>query len=355
MPTNSGPELPAAANVDAPANGAQTAKAAIADTLSHLGLSEMQPVNGDMVISEVDPSAQLVFGSEQDQFEAIQIPVDSEQATPEQTEQETSSKAIRAQYLAAQKAQRKAQKEIKRVSEMSSRADRFTQSTQNWQNDPAQLLIAAGIQPKDYIERLVLQGANQPKVEIDPVHEKIQAAMKPYFDELVNQRQQISRHQEMVAESNLIDRDVVPVVKNADKYEALISFNGGDTNTAAIYVYQAVKDHWTRTGEVIPFETAADQLENYHYEQLNQGINKIKGMKKFAPYFQGKTEISTGPRASKDQSKQKTATRTLTANDAIKSLPPAHKAEKAYRPADPRGIEATLAKFGLTKDGQLKR
>lgn len=185
----------------------------------------------------------------------------------------------------ANEATARARREQATAREMSERATAFDASIRDWRKNPTAPLIAAGIDPKEFINHFVEHALhNDPPPGPDPVVEKVTEAIQPYLQEMERERAQQTQHREMVEEANYIARGLLPALK-PDSHEALLAVHDDDPIMAATYVYRSAKEHYEATGEVVPLPEAARRLEEFHAKQYEAAFQRGSRMKRFQQHF----------------------------------------------------------------------
>ena len=214
-------------------------------------------------------------------------------ATPTPQEQEEPSPKnpeldARKLFLKAQKAERKAKENEKKSQDGLKKAEAINAAIKltNEGGDPTAVLTAVGIDPIKWYQNMTSYAlSNKDKAE-DPVKKELREH-KERLDQYEKEREVLTKtiqEKEEVAQHNaVIMREVIPLIRdNADRYELLITEYGSNASTA---VYQKVWDHYQETGEIVPFEQAADALEQYWQTQVENGINTASKLKKFSNRF----------------------------------------------------------------------
>lgn len=184
----------------------------------------------------------------------------------------------RRRYLDASRAERRAKLEQRKAADLGARAAAFQEATGTWEQDPARMLQAAGIDPRKFYQRYTEQilGGNAPAPP-DPVAAKVQEALAPYMAAM--EHEQATR-----AESHAIAAQVLPLCTGEAAPELLVAMHGGEQR-AALAVWNEVKAHYERTGEIVPFNRAIEILEAQLADTLEKSIEGLQKTKRFAPRF----------------------------------------------------------------------
>lgn len=199
---------------------------------------------------------------------------------------QATSKAARAEREAAQKLAR-AQASERKAAELAAQAQAFQAATAEWQKDPTAIIRAAGLSEQEYFQRLAehaLASADQPPP--DPIAIEVEKRIAPILKAQQEAAEAAQRHQQALAETRGIMDKVLPVIQQGgEKYETLVALHGGDANKAAVYVYQKMKERFDHDGTFIEPAAAAEELEEYHYQQQLEGLKAAKALKKFQGEF----------------------------------------------------------------------
>ncbi|HXI52375.1 MAG TPA: hypothetical protein VNH84_12745 [Candidatus Saccharimonadales bacterium] len=205
----------------------------------------------------------------------------------------------------AKKALKQAQEAQTKAAQLAAQAQAFEAAKQGWEKDPAKLIDAAGIPRSDFFKtltELALAGDLPAQPEPDPVELKVQAAIAPYIKAQQEAAAAAQAAQEAQQEFQVKATKVFPVIaQKAKDFELLIAAHGGNISAATDYVYDKIKQHYldtfdpaTGVGESYSVEEAAQQLEEWHEEQLRSAAEAMKKTAKFAGMFRGE-EAAAAP------------------------------------------------------------
>lgn len=275
-----------------------------------------------------DPTAPVDATAETTQTETKEVPKN----------QEAEARKL---FLQAQKAERKAKEMEKKAASNLARADAFdkAKSLAASGEDPTALLTAAGLDPIKFYQDMTTYALSDKNKQEDPVHKELREhkeRLDKYSKDLEVQANTIKEKEEVAAHNTVISRDVIPLLNaNPDKYETLLLEYG---QNAAVEVYKAVWERYQETGEVIPFEQAADRMEDYWATQVKTGITNASKLKKFQNLF---AQANSEPRYSNDH--KETPNRSITLSNKLNTSPIPSSGKNKTLTRDER-IEAILKK-----------
>lgn len=241
--------------------------------------------------------------------------LDAPEAAGEPAPEPTGADARRL-YIDAQRAVVAAQKQEKRARALAARAQQFSEATSGWQQDPAKILHAAGIDPRAYSQAMIesaLRGGGPPPV--DPVVQQVEALVAPYVQAL--EREKVER-----TTSRVIAERVLPLFTAASAPELLLAQYGGDARAAAIAAYQAVEQHYNQTGEVIPFPDAVEQLERGLHTTMEDALKKLRNTKKFGAHFAAQQEAAAAAAPPATRAPLRTLSQRENGGAATRAAPP---------------------------------
>jgi hypothetical protein len=217
----------------------------------------------------------------------------TEEAVPDNAAAET-----RKLFLSAQKAERKAKEMEKKAAASLSRADAFDKAVKMTQQggDPTAVLTAAGIDPIKFYQDMTQHVLKEP-VKKETAQEKQlrehEQRLNEYAKTLEVQANTQKEKEELATHNKNITEQVIPLLQNnPDRYESLLIEYGAN---AATEVYKAVWERYQLTGEIVPFQQAADNMEEYWAKQIESGINAASKMKKFSNRFAAAEQTRQNP------------------------------------------------------------
>jgi hypothetical protein len=152
----------------------------------------------------------------------------------------------------------------RRARATAAKADAFeaaTRAYQAGQMPPEGVLEAAGIDPHDFMRKLI-DRAHRGDAMPDPAA-KAAAEAKAREEKLEGYVQTIEQHQANVGISNWISREVLPVVNNPERFPALYASDeaAGDPLRVGVLVGQVIYKHYQDTGELLSTQEVAADLE----------------------------------------------------------------------------------------------
>lgn len=187
-------------------------------------------------------------------------------------------------FLQAQKAERKAKEMEKKAAEGLKKAEAFEAAREAAASgkDPLGILKAANIDPIKFYQDMTTFALKNPEKPEDPTQKSLrehEERLDQYKKDLEVQTKTAQDKEDLASHNSIISGQVIPLItNNSEKYECLLLEYGPN---AAIQVYQQVWEHYQKTGETVSFESAADALENYWFEQITSGYNSASKLKKF--------------------------------------------------------------------------
>jgi hypothetical protein len=223
-----------------------------------------------------------------------------EQPPATQTEEQTAS-AARKLFLQAQKAERKAKEAEKKAVTTLKKAAALEAAIKMTQDgaDPTALLTAVGVDPIKFYKDMTTYALSDKAKPEDPVQKELREhkeRLDKYAKDLEVQASTIQEKENLAQHNQTISASVIPLLKaTPDRWETLISEYG---NQAAVTIYKAVWDRYQLDGTVVPFDQAADEIEAYWAEQVENGIKHASKMKKFQHRF---AQASSDQRNSSEQ------------------------------------------------------
>ena len=283
----------------------------------------------------------------EEELQQAQNPVTTETTTEEKKEEvpKNSEAEARKLFLSAQKAERKAkemEKKAKAGLEKSEALEKALEMTKSGQ-DPTALLKAVGLDPIKFYQDMTTHALKAEEKPEDPVQKELREhkeRLDKYAADLEVQAKTVQEKEELAEHNRIITSTVAPLLmNNAEKYEALLTEYG---NQAAAQVYTEVWTHYQKTGEMVPFEKAADVLEQFWSEKIESGINAASKFKKFANRF---AQPQQTPRQSTEQPETPKSSFTLSNKQTISASSSPPRQYDRYLSADERAAEV-LRKLG---------
>lgn len=253
----------------------------------------------------------------------------STEATPKDPEA-----AARKLFLDAQKAERRAKEAEKAAKAGLAKAQAFEKAVElvKTGGDPTSILAAAGLDPTKFYQQLTDHWLKEPAKEEDATTKQLrehQERLDQYAKDLEVQATTIKQKEELAQHNQIITNQVIPLLqKEPDRYEALLTEYGPN---AAVEVYKAVWERYQQTGEMVPFEQAADRMEEYWSQQIESGLIAASKLKKFANRFAQQANTQDTPKP--DQATE-TPNRSFTLSNQHIAAP----TQPQQKPAIQRGL-----------------
>lgn len=163
-------------------------------------------------------------------------------------------------------------------------------AAQQLESDPDALLRAAGITDQEQIQRYrrqVIDRVIRDHAPVDPLEEKVQAALAPRLEALQAEQARVEQLHQSFQKNQILNQQVFPVLQNTERYETLLGIHNGDIVAAANQVFETAHQNYQASGAVLSFEQIAQALDDQYSEALNLSINTVRGMKRYAGMFQG--------------------------------------------------------------------
>lgn len=156
--------------------------------------------------------------------------------------------------------------------------------------DPAELLRYFGKDPRALVEAEIIRTMKEGAAAPDPVAEQIAAELAPLRKELEQHRTEAQRREQAMAFERYVHQEVLPVVSDGEKFEALHFYHADDQGRVdlrrvASVVADARAKLYQKTGELLTPAEIAEWLDRDYEEMLTKGLEKAAKVKRFSSRF----------------------------------------------------------------------
>jgi hypothetical protein len=152
--------------------------------------------------------------------------------------------------------------------------------------DPNKILEAAGLDPNDFYNWVIESAKGEKKAVLDPKEQAITDKLTAYEKRIQEQEEKIATQESQRQIDNTITNLVLPlVVKAPGDYETLLTLKKGDHRAVAQYIFDTAAAIHQQTGEVVPLDQVAAQLEKYEWDKIETGYIAVSKMNKFAAKY----------------------------------------------------------------------
>ena len=153
--------------------------------------------------------------------------------------------------------------------------------------DPNKVLEAMGMNPNDFYNWVIEKAKNPDKeVSTDPKEQAFNDKLSAYEKRVQETEAKLQSQSQQLEIDNTINNLVLPIVtKDQQAYETLFLLKKGNARQVAQYVFDTAAAIHQQTGELVPLDKVAAELEKYEWDKIEAGHNEVSKMNKFAAKY----------------------------------------------------------------------